>query len=211
MKEISLFFARSTYSRSLEKDYTAALMSENLDNDGILALVARAQDGDTEAFAQVYDHFFLPIYRYTSFRAPSELVEDLVSDVFVKAWEKLHQYRVRKDIPFGAWLFRIARHTVIDAYRTQRFFEDVSEETPDPDHMNRADAAVHQKDLLRMVRGALATLPRRYREVLLLSYMGGLSHAEVARSLRLSEGAVRILKFRALRKLEQLLPPDLHS
>jgi len=173
----------------------------------IRALIAKAQEGDTEAFGSVYDHFFLPIYRYTSFRAPEELVEDLVSEVFVKAWEKLHRYQARKDVPFGAWLFRIARHTIVDAYRTQRSFEAVSDEVPDPDALNGADARVKQRDTLRVVRNALWQLPRRYREVLLLSFMGGLSHREVARALRLTEGAVRILKFRALKKFQEALPP----
>src|SRR3989338_9623987 len=104
----------------------------------IQVLVIRAHEGDTEAFAKLYDHFFLPIFRYTSFRAPSDLVEDLVADVFVKAWEKLHKYQVRKGVPFGAWLFRIARHTVIDAYRTQRDFDEVPEEIPDTDILNHA-------------------------------------------------------------------------
>lgn len=175
----------------------------------VLALVARAQSGDTEAFGRLYDHFFLPIYRYTSFRVRSELVEDLVADVFVKAWEKLHKYQARKNIPFGAWLFRIARHTVIDAYRSQRNFEEVSEEYADPDDFNRADRAVRQKDLLRIVRGALDQLPRRYREVLLLSYVAQLPHREVARVLHSTEGGVRVLKMRALRKLESLLPAEM--
>jgi RNA polymerase sigma-70 factor (ECF subfamily) len=183
-------------------------MSEMLTNGEILALIAAAQGGDTEAFGRVYDHFFLPVYRYTAFRAPAEMVEDLVSDIFVKAWEKLHQYKVRKDVPFGAWLFRIARHTVIDAYRTQRQFEEVSEEMADPDDLNRADARVHSNDVLLAVRGAMGKLSKRYREILLLSYVAQLSHEEVARSLRMTEGGVRILKFRALKKLESFLPPE---
>ncbi|MFA6039834.1 MAG: RNA polymerase sigma factor [Candidatus Peribacteraceae bacterium] len=186
-------------------------MAQNLrplGEEEIRALVAQAQEGDTEAFGQVYDHFFLPIYRYTAFRAPEELTEDLVSEVFVKAWEKLYSYKLRKDVPFGAWLFRIARHTIVDAYRTQRSFDEVSEELMDTDHMNAADALTKQKDLLRTVRHALGKLPRRYREVLLLSYMANLSHEEVAKILRLTAGAVRILKFRALRKLQESLPPE---
>jgi RNA polymerase sigma-70 factor (ECF subfamily) len=183
-------------------------MSENLNNVEILALVEQAQQGDTEAFGRVYDHFFLPIYRYTAFRAPHDLVEDLVSDVFVKAWEKLHQYRIRKDVPFGAWLFRIARHTVIDAYRTQRQFEEVPEDMMDPDVLSLADAGVHAADLLKTVRGALGKLSKRYREILLLSYVAELSHEEIARTLKMREGAVRILKFRALKKLESHLPPE---
>ncbi len=177
----------------------------------IRSLVAKAQEGNTEAFGQVYDHFFLPIYRYTAFRAPEELVEDLVSEVFVKAWEKLHHYKTRKDVPFGAWLFRIARHTIVDAYRTQRSFDEVPEDLPDTDVLNHADTSTKQKDMLRAVRRALWQLPRRYREVLLLSFMGGLSHKETARALRLSEGAVRILKFRALKKFQEALPAEYRS
>ena len=175
----------------------------------IQVLVVRAQGGDTEAFGKLYDHFFLPIYRYTSFRAPSDMVEDLVADIFVKAWEKLHTYKVRKEIPFGAWLFRIARYTVIDAYRTQRNFEEVSDELVDDDELNRAEHHTHKQDLLRIVRKALADLPRRYREVLLLSYVAELPGNEVAKAMRSSEGGVRILKMRALRKLESLLPSEM--
>ena len=76
-------------------------MEENV----IQVLVVRAQEGDTEAFAKLYDHFFLPIYRYTAFRAPREMVEDLVADVFVKSWEKLHTYKMRRGVPFGRGCF----------------------------------------------------------------------------------------------------------
>jgi RNA polymerase sigma-70 factor (ECF subfamily) len=181
-------------------------MDEPLSNEQILALVLQSQEGDTEAFGTLYDHFFLPVYRYTAFRAPSELVEDLVSDIFVKVWEKLHQYEARTNVPFGAWLFRIARHTVIDAYRTQRSFDEIPEELADTDRLNQAETATRTSDVLRDVRQALSQLPRRYREVLILSYVSELTHAEIAQSLKMSEGGVRILKFRALRKLEQLLP-----
>ncbi|MBI3618853.1 sigma-70 family RNA polymerase sigma factor [Candidatus Peregrinibacteria bacterium] len=129
----------------------------------------------------------------------------------MKAWEKLHTYRVQKDIPFPAWLFRIARHTIIDAYRRERHFDEMNDELMDPDAMNRADHAVRQDDTLRVVREAMAQLPRRYREILLLCYIAELPHSEVARVLKMSEGAVRILKFRALKKLELLLPPDIRE
>ncbi|TSC58187.1 MAG: ECF subfamily RNA polymerase sigma factor [Candidatus Peregrinibacteria bacterium Greene0416_19] len=171
-------------------------------------LVRKAQDGDTEAFGKVYDHYFLQVYRYTSFRSQREMVEDLVADVFVKAWEKLHTYKPRKDVPFGAWLFRIARHVIIDTYRRNREIDEMPDDLLDPDRLNHADASVAQHDLLQVVRGALDMLPRRYREILILSYVSELTHKEVARSLRMTEGGVRILKFRALRKLETFLPEE---
>ena len=172
-------------------------------------LVARAQDGDTEAFGQIYDRFFTPIYRYTAFRLASDVAEDVTADIFLKAWEKLHTYKIHRGVPFGAWLFRIARHSVIDAYRRHRGFEEISDTIADPDAFNRADTQTHRNDALRIVRGAIAQLPRRYREILLLSFVSELPHNEIARVLHMTEGGVRILKLRALRKLESLLPPEM--
>lgn len=180
-------------------------------NDEILILVLQAQDGDTESFGKVYDHFFTPVYRYVSFRVPSELTEDLVADIFVKAWEKLHSYKPQKGVPFGAWLFRIARHTVIDHYRSNRELEEVPEEIIDTDQWNSADNATKRSDLLKTVRSAMDELPKRYQEILTLSYIAELPTFEVARVLKMTEGGVRILKMRALRKLQEYLPPEFRN
>lgn len=174
----------------------------------LLALVRRAQEGEVAAFEDLYRHFFVPVYRYAAFRLPREVAEDTVADIFVKAWEKLHRYKERRGVPFGAWLFRIARHAVIDVYRSHRGFEEVSEDLPDPDSHNHPSHALEQQEILRVVRRALAALPRRYREVLVLTFVAELPHSEVARILRMTEGGVRVLKLRALRKLALLLPPE---
>ncbi|OGJ59915.1 hypothetical protein A2881_02155 [Candidatus Peribacteria bacterium RIFCSPHIGHO2_01_FULL_55_13] len=179
-----------------------------LTSDEVRQLVMEAQSGDTGAFSKLYDFYFPQVFRYCAFRAPAEVAEDLVAEVFVKAWEKLHTYKVQKDIPFGAWLFRVARYTVIDAYRTSRTWEDLDETLEDPDTLNSADGMLRQKEVVRVVRKALNALPRRYRDVLVLHYIAGLPSDEVARVLRLSQGASRILKFRALKKLEQELPSE---
>jgi RNA polymerase sigma-70 factor (ECF subfamily) len=179
-----------------------------LDEAELQKLIALAQEGDTDAFGRIYDHLFLAVYRYCAFRLPKEIAEDTTADIFVKAWEKLHTYKLQKGVPFAAWIFRIARYSVIDTYRSTRGFDEVPEEIPDMDSFSRADARIAQKDTLRMVRQALDTLPQRYREVLLLTYVSELPYSEVARVLHMSEGAVRILKLRALRKLETALPPE---
>lgn len=186
-------------------------MDTPLSEAALQELVMRSQNGDTKAFGKIYDHFFTSMYRYTALRVPSEVAEDLVADIFVQAWEKIHTYRLQKNVPFGAWLFRIARHKVIDAYRAHQGWEEVPEETEDPDILNRAETAVQRQETLGIVRRALAQLPRRYRDVLHLSFFADLSHGEVAKVMRLTEGAVRILKFRALRKLESHLPADMRE
>lgn len=171
-------------------------------------LVERSQQGDTDAFGTIYDGYLTPVYRYVVFRFPEELAEDLVADIFVRAWEKIHTYRVYKGIPFSAWLFRIARYALIDAYRTHRGFEEVSEDIQDEDTWNDPRHRTERTLTVASVRGALSRLPSYYRDILLLHYVSGLSHRDVATSLGITEGFVRVLKHRALKKLEAHLPPS---
>ena len=178
------------------------------EDDRLRKLVERAQEGDTEAFGEIYAQYFTPIYRYVAFRVPAESAEDLVSDVFVKAWEKLSSYKAQKGVPFGAWLFRIARNVVIDLYRGERVMEEVPEEIEDTDDMNRTEHRVERAEVLKVVQSAMEKLPNRYREVLELAYVAELPHSDISRVLKLREGAVRILKLRALKKLATYLPPE---
>ncbi|MBP9773639.1 MAG: sigma-70 family RNA polymerase sigma factor [Candidatus Peribacteraceae bacterium] len=170
-------------------------------------LVSKAQQGDTDAFGKIYDGYLTPVYRYVVFRFPEDMAEDLTADIFVKAWEKLHSYKPYTGVPFSAWLFRIARHAVIDAYRSQRGFEEVSEDLVDEDVWNDPMATIERQLSVQTVRGALSKLPGYYREILLLHYVSDLSHSEVAKALKLTEGFVRVLKHRALKKLEVILKP----
>ncbi|UPA22431.1 sigma-70 family RNA polymerase sigma factor [Candidatus Peribacteria bacterium] len=180
-----------------------------LDEAELQKLIALAQDGDTDAFGRIYDHFFTPVYRYCAFRLPVEVAEDTTADIFVKAWEKIHTYKAQRGVPFAAWIFRIARYSVIDTYRSARGFDEVPEDIPDLDNFNRTEGRAERNDTLRIVRHALDQLPTRYREILLLTYVSDLPYSEVARVLHMTAGGVRILKLRALRKLESLLPPEI--
>ena len=192
--------------------YTVSLMAKSqLSEAALLSLVRKAQEGDTDAYGKIYDHFFESVYRYAAFRLPESVCEDLVADIFVKVWEKLHSYKMKKNVPFGAWLFRIVRHSVIDEYRKKRDWEEVPEDLPDEDTLNAVETRVKKQHLLKTMRGAMDKLPQRYRDVLHLSYMAELPHSEVARVMRMSEGSVRTLKFRALKKLESNLPADMHG
>src|ERR687895_1673754 len=91
----------------------------NLDDEAIERLVAEARGGDTFAFGQIFDLYHEPVYRYIASRVyrPSD-AEDLTQLVFVKALEALPRYEAR-GIPFGGWLFRLARNCVIDHVRTR--------------------------------------------------------------------------------------------
>jgi RNA polymerase sigma-70 factor, ECF subfamily len=184
---------------------------ENIDNATVMALVIQAQKGDHEAFGKIYDRFVTPIHRYVAFRLPPAVVEDIVSDVFLKAWEKLDSYRGRRGTPFSSWLFRIAHNIVIDTYRTQKETNELHEFHIDEDRWNDPKLKITQDMQAALLRRAMNKLPKRYREVLLLSFMSGLSHMEIARAMRTREGGVRILKHRALKKLGEHLPASMRD
>lgn len=175
----------------------------------IKTLVQAAQDGSRESFGKLYDHFFDSIYRYAAFRLNAEQAEDITADIFIKAWERLHTYKLQANVPFGAWIFRIARNTVIDTYRTQKQTMPIDDVIVDTDELNRAEAKIKKVHLISTLRKSMDRLPTKYRDVLQLSYLADMPHSQVAKVLNKSEGSVRVLKFRALKKLEALLPDDL--
>jgi RNA polymerase sigma-70 factor (ECF subfamily) len=182
-----------------------------LDRKRLAELVAKAQDGDHLAFGHLYDVFIQPIYRYVAFRVHPGIAEDLTADIFVKAWEKLGTYKVQKGTPFSSWLFRIARNVVIDSYRMQREHEELDEFHEDEDRWNDPSLAIAQELQSTLLRQAMQELPKRYREVLLLSFMADLGNGEIAHALKMREGGVRILKHRALKKLSSLLPASMRE
>src|SRR6187397_3658327 len=97
-----------------------------LDDAAVERLVGDAQAGDPRAFGRLFDHYHASVYRYIVSRVhrPSD-AEDLTQLVFVKALEALPRYETR-GIPFGGWLFRLARNAVIDHVRTNRDHVDLA-------------------------------------------------------------------------------------
>ncbi len=135
--------------------------------------------------------------------ARSEEIEDVVSEVFIKAYRNLHQYR--PDHPFSTWLYRLAANHVVDHGRRRRRQPtrvDLPEQLDDP--RPGPGERVERDERAGLVRRALDELKPRYREVMFLVYIEGLPVEETARMLGLPQGTVksRLLRGReALRKL----------
>ena len=87
----------------------------------IMALVERAQDGDGEAFGQLYDHYADTVYRYIYYRVGGKATaEDLTSETFLRALRRIGTFTYQgRD--FGAWLVTIARNLVADHFKSSRF------------------------------------------------------------------------------------------
>jgi RNA polymerase sigma-70 factor (ECF subfamily) len=177
----------------------------SLDDAAIERLVDEARASDAWAFGQLFDHFHLPIYRYIISRIHSPTdAEDLTQLVFVKALEALPRYESR-GVPFGGWLFRLARNAVVDFTRTRHEHADLDAvayrgtHEPGPE-----DVAMIRQDLDR-VEVALATLTSDQREAIALRFFAGLSAREAAVVMGRQEGTIRGLQFRAIAALRRQL------
>ena len=176
-----------------------------LDDAAIERLVDEARAGDAWAFGQLFDHFHLPVYRYVASRVrhPSD-AEDLTQLVFVKALEALPRYESR-GIPFGGWLFRLARNAVIDHVRTSHEHADLAQSV----ERAGADAGPDELAVIRQeieaVRSALATLTDDQRDAIALRFFAGLSAREAAEAMGKQEGTIRGLQFRAIAALRRQL------
>ncbi|MHB8958752.1 MAG: RNA polymerase sigma factor [Candidatus Limnocylindrales bacterium] len=175
----------------------------SIDDEAIDRLVAAAQTGDPDAFGALFDRYYVPVYRFVAARIgrPSD-AEDLAQLVFVKALEALPRYEAR-GVPFGGWLFRLARNVVIDHVRTRRehaTLEIVAEHSSDdagPD-----DLAVLRQEM-DSVAHALRRLTPEQREAIELRFFAGLSAKEAAVAMGRQEGTVRGLQFRAIAALRR--------
>jgi len=172
----------------------------------IQKLVERAQTGDGAAFAALYDVFAPRVFRFFRFRvSTAEAAEDLTQRVFLKMVEQLPSYQSR-GIPFGAWIFRVARNAWIDDNRTAHEhvqLETLSESASENDGPDVAAAASMDSEMLR---SAIADLPPDQREVIASRFFAGLTPKETAALMGRSEGSVRVIQHRALAALRARLP-----
>ena len=170
-------------------------------------LIEKAISGDKEAFGHLYDCYFLQIFKYLICRSDTqEDAEDMTETVFMKAWEHLPNFwGKKKKHDFRAWLFRIAHNTVIDHYRTRKQFlplESVSQigtAAGEP-----GVVALKNEDSRRIVQ-AIKRLDETSQKVIVSRFISDLSHKETALSIGISDKNVRVIQYRALRKLRDML------
>lgn len=177
-------------------------MKKDLNTPEIEELVFKAQDGDQQSFAELYDIFVDPIYRYVYYRVNSADAEDLVETVFLKVWENLRQYRQQKNKSFSAWIFRITHNLVVDYYRKDKSSEELSINIPDQNRQHNP-IKVTQDSMNKEVLGkAIKKLKPAYQEVIIYKFINELSNSEIAEILKKTEGSLRILQHRALKALK---------
>ncbi len=168
-------------------------------------LLQRAAHGDADAFGDFYEHMLPRVYRYAFYRlGNTNDAEDLTEETFVRAWEALQKRRQPPRYP-EAWIFRIAHNLIVDRYRAARSEASLDELPPLTDPADPPEQMVQQEETLQTVMHHLRRLPPQWQQVLVCRLINGMSHAETARVVGLTEGHVRVLQYRALKKLKEWL------
>lgn len=162
--------------------------------------LVRAAQRDPAAFAQLYDLYCAPVYRYFYSRVGNQAdSEDLTTQTFLSALEGLPRYREQGQ--FAAWLFRIARAKAMDYFRRGR--SEVSLEAVEI-RIEEADplGLVIQRQELNKIAAILGGLDVHERELLRLRYVAELSFAEMAVVLGRNEAAVKKSHYRLLARIQ---------
>lgn len=175
----------------------------------IIHLVENAKKGDKDAFANLFNMYYTPVYRYIISRSRDEnLALDLTQDVFLKWYQSLARYELPKDPNVTSplsYLFTIAKRLMINQglkkYSVQ-MPENADEFLPSQDLS--ADYLSDIKLTIEQVYAYFDRLTEAEREFIELKYMSELDNKEISIIMERSVDALRQIEHRAIKKLRVL-------
>jgi RNA polymerase sigma-70 factor (ECF subfamily) len=171
-------------------------------------LLQQAREYDAQTLAEIYDRYAEPIYRYLyRYLGDAAQAEDLTSEVFLRLLSVLNTPRAPRDQIQG-WLYRVAHNLAMDWFRQQAKGGTLAPNESLPAEANSPLAQLEKRQAQGRLRAAIRELTVDQQRVLLLRFGQGCKIAEVAQLMGKSEGAVKILQHRAIRRLRKLLAPE---
>lgn len=172
-------------------------------------LVRRIRAGDERALEAVFRAHYAGMASFVQrFVRSPDVAEELVQDVFLKLWTKRAQLAEIETL--RTYLFRAARNTALNHLRRvklERRWQEEQGVDDDPPATFAADDEATEQEVAAAVQEAIQRLPPRCREIFLLSRDGGLTYAEIARTLEISVKTVETQMGRALKSLRASLRP----
>lgn len=184
-------------------------MGKSADDISEQHLIKRAREGDAGAFGSLYERHLDPIYRYIYFRVGTTAeAEELTDDVFVRAWEALPGYKMKGNRSLIRWLYRIAHNLVVDHYRRHTLHKETEPLFAVTNRSPSVEEIVSTKQEVNQAVQAVRELDHVEQTVLLLRFVEQLSYREIAEIVDKSEGACRVIQYRALSTLRDLLKEE---
>ena len=150
----------------------------------------------------LYERYVDQIFAYAhTLTRDRELAEDVTAATFAKAIEDLPRFQWR-GVPYSAWLYRVAANLVA---RQARRAPTLELDGREPSAALSPETVVMQRARDEEVRGAVSRLPRDQRQAVFLRFGADLRNREIAEIMGRSEGAVKLLTFRAMTSLRREL------
>jgi RNA polymerase sigma-70 factor (ECF subfamily) len=165
-----------------------------LERSGDVLLVESVRRGDRESFGRLYDLYAPMVHGILLARVPWSEVDDLVQDVFLVAFKRIHT--LREAGAFGGWLAMIARNRAVDFHRRKRETEELPENLA-----QKVSVDPEAAEALALIR----TLPEAYRETLVLRLVEGMTGPEIAERTGLTPASVRVNLHRGMKQLREKL------
>ncbi|QQR83815.1 RNA polymerase sigma factor [Candidatus Peregrinibacteria bacterium] len=161
-------------------------------------IITAHRSGDPEAFGQLYEKYVSTLFQFLYQRTLNRgVAEDLTSDVFFKALNRIHSFNGDKS-SFKTWLFTIARNTLIDHYRTQHPHQDITDAWDVPSNEN-VEAKIEKKIEFESLKRELNKLSPEVREILMMRFWNQLSFKEIAEITKKSEASLKMCVSRAVK------------
>jgi RNA polymerase sigma-70 factor (ECF subfamily) len=159
-----------------------------------VGLVKAALEGDRDGFGRLYKLYAPLVHGILIARVPRTEVDDLVQDIFLHAFKKLHT--LRDSAAFGPWIAMIARNRAVDFHRRSRTTVEITDELRGSDKQQSKAA-----EILELIR----SLPDAYRETLVLRLVEGMTGPEIAERTGLTAASVRVNLHRGMKLLRAKL------
>jgi RNA polymerase sigma-70 factor (ECF subfamily) len=184
-----------------------------MDPQSIREHIQRAQDGDAEAFAVVFEFYRKTVYAIAYRIVGADDADDVVMETYLKSWKAIPTFNRRST--FKTWLYRVTHNCSLDFLRARKRrrarvmpeddrdergiqdLEDSSAQSPD-ELLTRSETA-------SVIREAMAELAEPYKSTLYLRFADGLAYADIAAATDVSIGTVMSRIFYGRRKLQKLI------
>jgi len=182
-------------------------MTSDIATSGDGILIERALAGQTECFAILVDRHMAAVRKRIRSMVRNKTDEDdLVQDVFLKAWRHLAGFR--SEASFRTWITRVATNEVLQLYRREcrsPFSPSHADLDTYASHYELPDQCLARVEVRQTVRNAVAELPAKYRQIIVLRDLKQLSVRETARTMQIGVPLVKTRLFRAREKLSEAL------